>query len=213
MNGYEERILSELKAVVAERAAAPDAAPEVRAARRRPGRRLGLGLAVVAAAAGATVAIPMVTGGGEAKANAVELRRDGSVAVYWREWSHPERVQSKLRGLGIPAEVNFLPSGKKCKPGRAHWIYDGSADGVFGSIPKEAAANATLIYPEKLKPGQTVVLDVWALLGENDEIKSSVLTPKVAQGRVGACVVVPGGPEVHEDWAGDGPNTVEGPDD
>lgn len=57
------------------------------------------------------------------------------------------------------------------------------------------------------------MLDVWALLGENDEIKSSVLTPKVAQGRVGARVVVPGGPEVHEDWAGDGPGTVEGPDD
>ncbi|MEU9022756.1 hypothetical protein [Actinomadura sp. NPDC048394] len=214
MNGYEERIMSELKVVVAERAAAAGTAAEApAAARRRPGRRIGLGLAVVAAAAGAAVALPIVTGGGEARANAVELRRDGAVAVHVREFSHPERVERKLRGFGIPAKVQFLPSGKKCRPGRAHWIYDGSADRVFGTIPKELNESATLIYPKRLKPGQTVVLDVWALLGKDGEMRTSVLNEKVAQGRVGACVVVPGGPEVHENWAGDGPNTVEDPND
>ncbi|TDD72189.1 hypothetical protein [Actinomadura rubrisoli] len=210
MNTFEDRLLAELKDVVVERATAEQ---RPAGARRRPVRRLGTAAAVVAAAAGITAAIPLATGEDGDKANAVERRPDGSIAVHLREFNHPERVEARLRGLGVPAQVNFIPSGQKCKPGRAKWI-DSRYEHVFQSPGESAGSSTTIISPRHLKPGQTVAIDVWAVLDKNHQISGyTMMKPRVAPGPVAPCVLVPGGPEIHADWAGDGPNTVEDWDD
>ncbi|MCO5990287.1 hypothetical protein NE235_29650 [Actinoallomurus spadix] len=102
----------ELKQVVAanDRAAEPRRRP-----RRWTGRRLALAAGAVAAAVGTMIAVPALTENRSAEANAAERAPDGSIAVHLVEFTHPERVEQKLRAFGIPAKVDFLPFGTQCK--------------------------------------------------------------------------------------------------
>ncbi|MQY03086.1 hypothetical protein [Actinomadura macrotermitis] len=203
MNTFEERLLVELKNVVAERA---EMAPSRRP--RRNVRRFALAGGLVAAAAAIAVAVPPLLGEEDvAQANPVERRPDGTVVVHLREFTHPEQVEARLRKVGVPAQVNFLPSGKQCKEPRATFLDGRRTEGLFGD-ETSTPSNEVVIKPGLLKPGQTVVLDVWAKL-KGDRVESSIVYPDVAVGQVGPCKPVGHGPVVGDDGVGDGPGSIE----
>ncbi|WP_433174773.1 hypothetical protein [Actinoallomurus sp. CA-150999] len=211
MQTFEDRLLAELKHVVA--ANRPAAEPR-RRVRRWTGPRLALAAGAIAAAVGTAVAVPALTAHERAQANTVVRVPDGSIVVRLVEFTHPERVEQKLRALGVPAKVDFLPFGTQCK-GREYdsdfWMSEHPDNGVFGGDPgSDPHADAdmrnavgTRIYPNKLKPGEMVVLDVW-FENTKDPASSSTVNPMVKKiGTVPPCVRVPGGPH-------SGPNGVGG---
>lgn len=104
--------------------------------------------------------------------------------------------------------MDFLPFGTQCK-GREYdsdfWMYEKPDAGVFGDDPgSDPQADEDMrgevgarIHPDKLKPGEMVVLDVWF------EDAATVLSPMVKRvGTVPACVRVPGGPQSGADGVG-----------
>src|SRR4051812_4683219 len=106
---FEDRLLAELRAVVAARPA-PAPPPSPPPARRLPRARLSL------AAGAATVAGVLLAtgGGGAAPAYAVEKQPDGSVTVEINSLRDAAGLQEKLRAAGIPAVVDYTPFGKMC---------------------------------------------------------------------------------------------------
>ncbi len=114
---FEERLLDRLKAVVAERGAA-EAAAGAEPASPRPGRRRPLRLALAGAAALAVaVALLIVTSGGDntSKAFAVEPQKGGGVTIKIYSLEDPAGLEQALERAGIPAQVNWLPTGTTCR--------------------------------------------------------------------------------------------------
>jgi hypothetical protein len=112
MTKFEDRLLTELRAHVTERARhAP--APEPPRRRATP-RRLALAGTGFAAA---TAAVLVTAGGdGTAPAYAVEPHADGTVSVTIRSLDDTEGLERELRDAGVPAEVARLKPGQICDP-------------------------------------------------------------------------------------------------
>jgi hypothetical protein len=103
---FEDRLLEHLRHVVATRPAPPAPAPA-----RRPQRaRLGLAAAGVVAASVA-VAVIATSGGVTPSAYAVESQPDGAVSVSIRSLDDADGLQRSLRAAGVPAVVDYVPSG------------------------------------------------------------------------------------------------------
>ncbi|MGI5200510.1 hypothetical protein ACQEU6_02740 [Spirillospora sp. CA-108201] len=114
------------------------------------------------------------------------------------EFTHPERVEAKLRSLGVPATVDFLPFDSDW------WQSEEPDTGVFGGDPgSDPHADADMrgdvvarIHPQKLKRGEQVVLSVW--FGKD---AGSVFSPMIKPaGTVSPCTRVPGGPSAGRTW-------------
>ncbi len=105
---FEDRLLQQLRHVVAERPA------PARTADRRPRRtRLALAGAGVVAA---TAAVAIVTASNDAtpSAYAVQARAGGAVTVSIRSLSDAAGLQRSLRDAGIPAVVDYRPVANGC---------------------------------------------------------------------------------------------------
>lgn len=107
-NRFEDRLLAELRHVVAARPA-----PDVITRHERRRTRFVLAGAGVAAA---TAAVAIVATGSDvtpsaSAAYAVQPRPDGSVSVSIRSLSDAAGLQSKLRAAGVPAVVDYAPDG------------------------------------------------------------------------------------------------------
>src|SRR5262249_35212973 len=114
--GFEERLLHELRSVVA---AQPCAGPEPPPGRPRawvgsPRRLTLVGGTAVLVAVAAAAGVPFLTGGA-APAFAVDANEDGTVTVEINSLRDAAGLQSKLREAGIRAVVQYLPPGKACK--------------------------------------------------------------------------------------------------
>jgi hypothetical protein len=103
-NRFEDRLLDQLREVVAARPA-----PAV-AARRRPvrGRLVAAGAGV--AATTAIVVLVATSGDVAPAAYAVESRPDGSVTVEIRSLRDAAGLQRSLRAAGVPAVVSYAPA-------------------------------------------------------------------------------------------------------
>src|SRR5215470_15193483 len=100
-NHFEDRLLEQLRHVVAEQPMlAATASP------RRSHRRLALAGAGCAAAL-AAVAIVAGSGGNTTSAYAVDAQGDGAVEVSINKLDDPAGLQSSLEENGIPAVVDF----------------------------------------------------------------------------------------------------------
>jgi len=99
---FEERLLAELRQIVAER---PAPAPDHRARRARPARLAAAGGGV--AVASAAVAAVVVSGGTAPAAYAVDARPDGRVVVHVRSLRDAAGLQRELRAAGVPAVVDY----------------------------------------------------------------------------------------------------------
>jgi hypothetical protein len=103
-NRFEDRLLEQLRSVVAER---PSPAPAPARPRRARGRaRLALAGAGLAAAV-AAIAVAAGGGGVASPAYAVQSAPNGSVTVHISSLSDAAGLQGKLRAAGVPAVVSY----------------------------------------------------------------------------------------------------------
>jgi hypothetical protein len=159
---FEDRLLTELRTEVAERASRAPARPP-----RRIGRRLLVGAAVAGIAAMAAVAIPIISGS-QAPAYAVTTNADGSISVLIHELRDPDRLEADLAGLGVQVDISYHTSDLACPDGRfapsqpstpeqrqelaSRWLVSDSE--------KTAGEVAFRIYPQRIPPGQTPAVRV-----------------------------------------------------
>jgi hypothetical protein len=114
--GFEQRLLTQLRSVVAERGAAQEqmakAASPTPSWRRTP--RLALGGAVAAVAVAAAM---IVSAGGDntQAAFAVEPQAGGGVNLKIYSLSDADGLEGALEEAGIPADVTYLPAGTTCR--------------------------------------------------------------------------------------------------
>ncbi len=178
MNGtFEDRLLAELKAEIATRAAQGRA----RAPRRMTARRLLAGAGVVTVAAAAAVAVPLVIES-DTPAYALTKNPDGSINLKINEFRDSAQVEKDLAGLGVSADITYLPLGKRCGNDRAPFIKeDNTGVSKKEALSEDPAVRARIrrkmegspsyrairpaggitIYPRYIKPGQTVMIEVW----------------------------------------------------
>ncbi len=143
--GFEERLLAELKAVVADRAAAAARTEaEDRTAAKPAWRRLGPRLALGAGIALAAVAAALVVSAGgdnPSKAFAVVPREAGGVTIEIYSLEEAAGLEQALADAGIPSQVSWLPAGTVCR--EPHYTHSevktalgGKIGGVGGSGPE-----------------------------------------------------------------------------
>ena len=126
-NRFEDRLLDQLRAVVAAR-------PAPAVARRRPRRgRLAIAGAGVAAAT-AAVAIVATSGDVTPSAYAVQARPDGRVTVAIRSLRDAAGLERSLRAAGVPAVVDYA------RPG---------CDGPGAGVASGTASRGTTAHAEK----------------------------------------------------------------
>jgi hypothetical protein len=116
---FEQRLLTRLKAVVAERGEAAAAAEEAEAQptppswrRRAPRLALGAGIALAA------IAVALIAGAGgdnPSKAFAVEPRAGGGVTIKIYRLEDASGLEQALQDAGIQSQVTWLPAGKVCR--------------------------------------------------------------------------------------------------
>jgi hypothetical protein len=144
LGGFEQRLLRELRQVVAVNPKAAVSVPEAPARSSVFGRRLRIGLAATAATATAiAVASAISIGGGEGStAWAVSPNPDGTVTVEIKSLSDAAGLQQKLDEAGIRSLVQYLPPGKTCAGGELTPQAPGAVTQTNGdpSAPPLAAA-------------------------------------------------------------------------
>ena len=137
--GFEDRLLAELKAVVADRAAATvrleaEDRAEAKPARRRPSPRLAVGAGIALAAVAAAL---VVSAGGDnpSKAFAVLPREGGGITIKIYSLENASGLETALAEAGIRSQVTWLPVGKVCrephfKPSIVHLPGGGAISGM-----------------------------------------------------------------------------------
>ncbi|RBQ18020.1 hypothetical protein DP939_21855 [Spongiactinospora rosea] len=208
-NGFKDRLLVELKAEVAERAARRRSP----APRWMPSRRLLAGAGVVGVAAATALVVPLVTGQ-EPPAYALTEGADGSINLKIHELRDADQVEKDLAGYGITADVTYLPLGKRCGNGRAKRLPGddveftkeqiGSKDPVvqqqvrdlLDSTPSAKAIrprDGITIYPQYIKPGQRVLIEAAENPGEVSVANPGVVwsfSGHLVEGPIAPCEVV-----------------------
>ncbi|MGH3655308.1 MAG: hypothetical protein ACRDUA_01490 [Micromonosporaceae bacterium] len=184
---FEDRLLAELKQVVAERPAPePTPARETVAAARGFGWKLKLAAigAAVAAGVAVAVALPLAPGQQDEPAYAVTVQDDGKVRVEIYELKDAEGLERKLEEAGIPAEVDYLPPGKMCREPRYT-----SSDSQAVAGPPESGGDPTIMTldPKALRDGETVVLTTSTYDGLDNGLSAVSVGFGVATGEVKPC--------------------------
>jgi hypothetical protein len=182
---YEQRLLAELREVVAERAASA-------AVPARPRTRIAVGLSAAAAlTVAAAVGASVLPGAGDRPAYAAERDPDGSIRILIREYRDAAGLQLRLRQLGVAAVVDYVPDGKQCREPRADFLPE--PRGLVTHLPPEGGAESVMkLHPELIGPGQTFVFGV-TIVGDLGTLGSgAVARIGLAAGPVGPCELVPG---------------------
>lgn len=116
---FEEKLLDELKIVVAQRAAEQELATEAPTPSPgwRPGPRLAFGAAAVCAAAAAVLVFNSGSGHTQ-KAFAVEQQDGGGVTISVYSAEDSAGLEGALADAGIRSQVTWLPAGMTCREPR-----------------------------------------------------------------------------------------------
>lgn len=179
---FEERLLTELKAEMADRTTR-----ELTGSPRRiTGRRLAVGAAVAGVAAAGAVAVPLVAGSAT-PAYAITTNPDGSVTVKINEFRHPDRLQADLAARGIRSDITYLAPGKRCAIDPFPGQHGRPTDPATWPI-QIADNNEFKIAPQRIGPAQTLVLR----FGENPQRNRGVLGFWLGNGPVKPCKIVNG---------------------
>jgi hypothetical protein len=178
--GFEERRLAELKEHVARRATA-----------RRPRFRLVPTIAAGTAVAAATGAVVILSTGGGDPAYAVTKDADGVVYVKVYDFTDAEGLNEQLGDLGVPAVVDYVPAGQKCRNERGAAV-DDVPRGLYyppTQIPGEESGTGwqMRIDTKLFKPGQTFVWE-----RRDDPVTGFTATSTILRhDPVAPCVLVP----------------------
>ena len=178
MNTFEDKLLSELRTVVAER--------PVDIRRKRPKRVLVGIAACLTLAAGTAVAVPML--GGESPAYAVVTQPDGTVQVRLYRLEDGKELQKRLKAVGIAADVNFLPKGKACRRTPAGKPPIGDRTGRGMTVVRDGKAEVMILHPVDFR-GNTLLLEGEAAAKQPAGPKFT-LVARVQTGTFGPCVPV-----------------------
>jgi hypothetical protein len=168
----------------------PQATPA--ATPRHPRRRLGLAAAAVAVAVVGIAAATMVRGNQPASANTAERRADGSIVITIREGKNPKELERRLNDLGVPAVVDFLPSGFGCDLSRSTgWELDPDRPGLFDWDPASLDDDEPqlILHSDQLRPGETAAF-TFQIDEHGDDIAAGV-NLRLSTTPVGPCVPVP----------------------
>ncbi|GLX00257.1 hypothetical protein [Microtetraspora sp. NBRC 16547] len=150
------------------------------------GRRLALTGALAGMAFGASLVAPTLIGS-TAPAYAVTENPDGTITVeirnrfYIKDFN--EKLETELRAFGVPAVVDVVPYGKKCKEPRARYRPWEETQDLTSWNPSPDALGFTL-HRDQIKSGQTLVI---TYLLSDDDASSAALRYEVADGPVAAC--------------------------
>lgn len=182
LDGFETRLLTELKAEVDARATQAEPTSQPTAGRRH--RRLWY-LPVTGAAAAVAIAIALaVTLARPTPAYAVTGRNGEEITVTVTRLEGADALQAALRDRGVPSDIQYLPSDTQCLPGR---YTDVSPPG----LALEVGSNRfkVTIPAGAIGRGDTFVLSAAVTPFENGQ--RSTVHFGIAQGAVAACEVVP----------------------
>jgi hypothetical protein len=156
--GFEERLLAELREVVAERDAGRDTGEQA-PARRLTGRSRLMAGAAAAVVAGAAVAfgVPLLAGdAGTPAAYAVEAGADGRITVTINRLEDAEGLERRLGAHGVRARVAYTPDGKTCK---RPWFTGSDRIVDVVVMPTPTAEGASFMFrPAELGDGRTLVI-------------------------------------------------------
>jgi hypothetical protein len=190
---FEDRLLDQLRAVVAERAAAAEPEASTATAAWRRGPRLAIAGAAVTAMA---TAVLIVTAGGSdtPAAYAVEPLPEGMISVEIRSLEDAKGLEEALGEAGVPASVNYLAAGMACQEPRFQPAFRGEGEGTrargkmtTSSIGRSRdGATVFSISRDTVGPGQTLV--VTASPGPGGT--GSAVAMAVAEGKVAPCAPV-----------------------
>jgi hypothetical protein len=178
LSGFEERLLTELKSVVAHRKTERSAMAPARAPIWRRLRVVSVASAG-ALAIGAAVGLPLV--GGEttappaSAAYEVTTNEDGTVTVTVYRFSDAEGLERQLEEHGVPADVAFTPVGERCQTGR----YGPAPTRHLVSVDTDAKDWTFTVRPSDLAEDETLVItrvrgeagEPEVRLGEFEEMK------------------------------------------
>jgi hypothetical protein len=190
---FEDRLLAQLRATVAERGAEAEAEAETSGATPawRRGPRLALAGAAVTTVAAAAL---LVSAGGDdtTAAYAVEPQGDGMVSVEIRSLSDADGLEKALDDVGVPASVNYLPAGEVCDASQWKTTEAVPADAATGAAAApttgtvevaKAGGTEFSISRNAVGPGQTLVLTA----SPGPDGSGSSIQMAVAEGDVGPC--------------------------
>jgi hypothetical protein len=176
---FEDRLLSELRQVVAE-LPVPQVVSPPRRHRKRP-----LLLAGTATAAAAGVALLFAIGsGGVAPAFAVDHQPNGDVTVTINQLSDARGLENQLRADGISAVVDYTPFGKACREPRGRPAAAANRAPGISSVRVSSHSTTFTISRNTVGPGQTLVI---ATSGGNGPASVGM---QVIEGPVSPCVLV-----------------------
>lgn len=164
-------------------------AVSARAGRRGP-RRAALGLAAAAVAATGIVVGPSLLTNDTltTPSYAVTKDSDGVVWVKVRDFRDVAGLAKQLRDLGVPAIVDYVPAGKKCREPRAAYVED-IPQGIYDpptNLPGSKHGWQMRIDTRLFKPGQTFVWTLTALPGGGSSTSTILMEDPVKP-----CVLVP----------------------
>jgi hypothetical protein len=201
MNTFEDKLLGELKQVVAERAAEPAPPP-----RRRWGPRLALaGMTTAAVAAGLIIGVPILAGEDGPPAYAIEKHPDGTISVTLEEFfDQTEQLAADLRAAGIRTEARVLPSDKVCAGRSTEGFYmsspemgpnmmhfplpagDRDSDGVRMAVGLHGSSFT--LFPEEITADETLVITHMTIT--TDKGQEILLSLETVEGPVPPCEIV-----------------------
>jgi len=186
---FEDRLLAELRQVVAERpapsrpAARPASSPFATGRLRRPRLLLGGG-----AAAAVTAAVVLASVGSDqvTPAFAIDRQADGDVTVTINRLSDSADLERELRAAGIPAVVNYTPLGKACRQprGRPAAAPNHPVGSRVSGTSIGGRSTTFTISRDMVAPGQTLVIQTSGGAGVTS------VGMGVVEGPVSPCVLV-----------------------
>jgi len=181
MSNFEDRLLQELRTVVAEQPA-----QRGQPSRTWPRPRLVLAGGLVAAVAVAAATGVFFFSSGTPAAYAVTKNADGTISVEIDSLTDAAGLQSALEADGVNAVVVYLPEGKMC---RQPWFTPAGAGAAGGThestVGRNADGSTTFSISGDRPDGDTLVISTQT--GPNGE---QALGMGWAQGTVPSCQVV-----------------------
>ena len=157
---------------------------------RRKLLRAGVLAPVLGLAASAAVALPLMFGG--TPAFAVAKNPDGTITITINEAKDPKALEADLKRMGYNIVVDYLPRGKKCatRPRGENWL--SKEEAPLAVFPPTVETDGFQIDPQKIKPGQTGVLE----FAVDDDPKPggvvAAIWARVSNGPVAPCDPVDG---------------------
>jgi hypothetical protein len=180
---FEDRLLRELRQVVAERPA-----PATGSRRRTPRTRLALGGVGIAAA---TIAIAVIATGSDVTPNAyaVESHANGAVTVSISALRDANGLQSSLRAAGVPAVVDYVTAGGGACPSTPPKVgaVQGTATGptlVQGSATASAGPSTQVSPAGAAAPPGVTTTTVTAVAAPVTIDGSGTATVTIAPGQI-----------------------------